>query len=67
LGVPAFDAVIQIGGQDSDVDGLDDVLAEVLEAFVLVDLALQRTIQARVFDSNADVPGERAQKLDIIA
>ena len=46
LGVPAFDAIVQIGRQDADVDRFDDVFAEFLEPLVLVDLALQRAVEA---------------------
>src|SRR6185295_9723125 len=34
LRVPALDAILQIDGEDSDVDGFDDIFAEFLETLV---------------------------------
>src|SRR4051794_36758245 len=35
LRVPALDAIIEAYGENTDVDGFDDVFAELFEAFVL--------------------------------
>ena len=42
LRVPALDAVFEVDGEDADVDGLDDVLVEVVQALVLEDLRSRR-------------------------
>ncbi len=55
LGVPALDAVVEVDGEDSDVDGFDDVLVELLEAFELGDLLLEAAVELRVLDRDADV------------
>ena len=41
LGVPALDAVVEVDGEDADVDGFDDVLVELLEPLELGDLLLR--------------------------
>ncbi len=65
--VPAFDAVVEIGGEDADVDGFDDVFAEFLEALVLLGLALERFVEADVFEGDADVAGESGEEIDVVA
>src|SRR5205823_6330572 len=63
--VPASDPILQVRRQYSHVDGFDDVLAEFLKALVLLDLALQRSVQRRVLDRDADVPGQREQQFQV--
>ncbi len=67
LGVPAFDAVVEIDGEDADVDGFDDVLVELLEAFELGDLLFEAAVELRVLDRDADVAGERFEQLHVFA
>src|SRR3974390_674047 len=65
LRVPRFDAVLQVHRQHADTDGLDNVLAELFQPLVLGDLALQRTVQARILDGNADVSCQGFQQLHV--
>ncbi len=51
-------AVFEVDGEDADVDGFDDVLVEVFEAFELVDLGLEGAVELGVLDGDADVAGE---------
>ena len=67
LRVPAFDAVVEIDGEDADVDGFDDVLVELLEPLKLDDLFLEARVEAGVLQSDADVAGQRFQQLHIFA
>ena len=67
LRVPAFDAVVEIEGQDADVDGFDDVLVELLEALELADLGFKAGVEAGVLEGDADVAGERLEQLDVFA
>ena len=46
LRVPALHAVVEVGRQNADIDRFDDVLAEFLQPLVLLDLALQRAVEA---------------------
>ena len=59
LGVPTLHPVFQVSRQDADVDGFDDVLAELFEPLVLLDLAGQRTVEARILDGDGYVAGQR--------
>ena len=67
LTVPTFDAPVQTRGQNADVDGFDDVFAEFLQALVLVRLALQRTVEARIFNGDGDVVRKSNEQIDIVA
>ena len=67
LRVPAFDAVVEVDGEDAHVDGLDDVLVELLEALELGDLFFQAGVEAGVLQGDADVAGEGFEQLDIFA
>ena len=67
LRVPALHAVVQIDGQDADVDRFDDVLAEFLQPLVLFDLLLQRTVETAILDGDRDVPDKRDQQFQVVA
>ena len=67
LRVPALDAVVEVDGEDADVDRFDDVLVELLEAFELRDLLLQPAVELRVLNGDADVAGQRLQQLHVFA
>ena len=67
LRVPALHTIVQIRRQNPDVDGLDDVLAELLQPLVLLHLVLQRTVQPRVFNRDADISRQRGQQLHVVA
>ena len=64
--VPTADPILEIGRENADVDRLDDVLVKLLQALVFVDLALQRMVEARVLDGDADIVGERLEQLDVV-
>ena len=66
LGVPAFDAVLEIDGENTDVDGFDDVFAEFFEAFDLFGLTFERAVEAGVFDGDADVAAEGDEEFDVV-
>ena len=67
LRVPAFDAVVEIEGQDADVDGFDDVLVELLEPLELADFFFQAGVEAGVLEGDADVAGQGFEQLDVFA
>ncbi len=67
LRVPAFDAVVEIDGQNADVDGFDDVFVEFLQPLEFADLLFQTRVEAGVLKSNADVAGQGFEQLDIFA
>ena len=67
LRVPAFDAIVEIDGEDADVDGFDDVLVELLEALELDDLFFEARVEAGVLQSDADVAGQGFEQLDVFA
>ncbi len=67
LRVPAFDAVVEVDGQDAHVDGFDDVLVEFLEALELGDLFLQARVEAGVLEGDADVAGQGFEQFHVFA
>ena len=67
LRIPALHAIVQIRRENADVDRLDNVLAEFLQPFVLLDLAAAASGRARVFDSDPHIAGKRQQQFDIDA
>ncbi len=67
LRVPALDAVVEIDGEDADVDGFDDVLVEFLEPLELADLFFEARVEAGVLQGDADVAGERFEQLHVFA
>ena len=67
LRVPTLHAVVQVRRQDAHVDRLHNILAELLEPLVLFDFALQRAVEARVLDGDADIAGQREQKFHVHA
>ncbi len=67
LRVPAFDAVVEVDGEDADVDGFDDVLVELLEALELADFLFQAGVEAGVLEGDADVAGQGFEQLDVFA
>ena len=67
LRVPALDAVVEIEREDADVDGLDDVLVELLQALELADLLFEARVEAGVLQRDADVAGQRLEQLDVFA
>ena len=67
LRVPALDAVVEVDGEDADVDGLDDVLVELLEAFELGDLLFEAAVELGVLNGDADVAGEGFEQLHVFA
>src|SRR5580698_3380770 len=67
LGVPALDAVVQIDGEDADVDRLNDIFVELFQALELRDLLFEALVELRILDSDADVTGERFEQLHVFA
>ncbi len=67
LRVPAFDAVVEIEGQDADVDGFDDVFVELLETLELADFFFEPRVEAGVLEGDADVAGQRFQQFNVFA
>ena len=67
LRVPAFHPVFQVGGQDADIDGFDDIFVELLQPLVLFHFALQRTVERGVLDGDADVAAQRDQQFHVHA
>ena len=67
LRVPALDAVVEVDGEDADVDGFDDVLVELLQALELADLLFEARVEAGVLQGDADVAGQGLEQLDIFA
>src|SRR5262245_14080361 len=65
--VPADDAPGVVFNHDTDIDRLDDVLAEVLETLILAGLLLKGPIQTRIFDRDADIVRYRLEQLEIFA
>jgi len=50
-----------------DVDGLDDVLVEFLEALVLDDFFFEAGVEGGVLQGDADVAGQGFEQLHILA
>src|SRR5213083_3090732 len=46
-GVPGFHDALEVHGEDTDIQGLNDIFAEVLEAHDFEGLLLERTVQLR--------------------
>ena len=67
LRVPALDTVVEVDGEDTDVDRFDDVFVELLQALELGNLLLEALVKLRVLDGDADVAGEGFQQLHVFA
>ena len=67
LRVPAFDAVVEVDGEDAHVDGLDNIFVEFLQALELGDLFFEARVEAGVLQGDADVAGEGFEQLDVFA
>ncbi len=67
LRIPAFDAVVEVEGEDADVDGLDDVFVELLEPLELANFVFEAGVEAGVLEGDADVAGEGLEQLDVFA
>src|ERR1700740_3210514 len=67
LRIPGFYSVFEINREHSDVERLDDILAEILEALDLHGLLFERLIKARILNGDRDVAGDRREKLKVIA
>ena len=65
--VPANDASGIVFDHHSDIDRLDNVLAEVLQALIFACLLLEGAIQARILDRDSDVVGYRLQQFEVFA
>ena len=55
--------LVEIDGEDANVDGLDDVFVELLQPLVLGDLLLERGVETRILNGDANVAGERFEQL----
>src|ERR1700722_17248889 len=67
LGIPGLDAVLEVESQDADVQGFDDIFAEIFEALDLSGFLFERVIETRVLDGDADVASDGEQQLEIVA
>src|SRR5437868_4304624 len=67
LRVPRLDAVGEVDCQHADADGFDDVLVEVFQPFVLTDFLFERRVEARVLNSDAEIPGQGLKQLHVFA
>src|ERR1700747_1162251 len=67
LRIPGFDSVFEINREHSDVERLDDILAEILEALDLHGLLFERLIKARILKDVRDVAANSREKLKVIA
>ena len=67
LRVPAFDALVQIESKDADVDGLNDVFVEFLEALEFADFFFEPRVKAGVLECDADVAREGFEQFNIFA
>ena len=67
LRVPALDPFLQVNRENADIDGLDDVLVEFLQALIFGYLLLQAGVQTGVLDRDSDIAGHGLQQLHVFA
>src|SRR5216683_1591192 len=65
--VPGFDDALQINGKHADVQGFNDIFAEVLEPRDFEGFLFERAVELRVVESDGDVAGDGLNQLDVIA
>ena len=65
--VPGVHALLQVTGHDTGIDGLDDVLVEVLQRLVLKRFLLERPVELGVFEGDAHVPADGVEQVDVLA
>ena len=65
--VPADDPSFDVFDHHADVDRFNDVFAEILQALIFRRLLLERTVQARILERDADVIRHRFQQLQVFA
>src|SRR5687767_8329766 len=65
--VPTHDATRIVLYDDSDVDRLNNVLAEILKTLKILGLLLKRMVETRIFNRNSDIIRHRFQNLEILA
>jgi hypothetical protein len=53
--VPADDSSIHVFDHDADIDGLDNIFAEILQVVILRSLLLERFVEKRILQSDANV------------
>src|ERR1700722_6021166 len=66
LRIPGFDAVLKVNGYDADVQGFDDIFAEILEAFDLHGLLLERMVEPGIFDGDGDVASDGEEQFEVV-
>src|ERR1700722_3461883 len=66
LRIPGFDAVLKVDGNDADVQGFDDIFAEILEAFDLHGLLFERMVEPGIFDGDGDVAGDSEEEFEVV-
>ena len=67
LRIPAFDPVVETRRENADVNRLDDVLAEFLQALILVHFLFERPVEIGVFGGDADIIRQCLQQFDVVA
>src|ERR1700722_5585241 len=55
LRIPRLDAVVEIHGKDADLEGLNDIFAEVLEPLDLQSFLFERLIKLPILDGDGYV------------
>src|ERR1700688_578795 len=65
--VPGFHHADQIHGENADVQGFDDVFAEVLEARNFQRFLFERRVQLGVVQRDGEVAGDGLHQLDVVA
>src|SRR5207249_1974297 len=65
--VPAHDLPFNIFDDHSHINGFDNIFAEVFQALVFRCLLFEGPVETRVFQRDADVIGNRLEKLQVLA
>src|SRR5689334_20858509 len=66
-GVPGLDVSLQVNGEDADIQGLDDVFAEVLKPRNFEGLLFERAVKLGVIESDCNIAANGFDQLDVIA
>src|SRR5229473_7031348 len=65
--VPGFNDAVKIDGEHADIQGFDDVFAEILEACDFERFLFERAVELRVVQSDSNIPGNRLDQFDVVA
>src|SRR5260370_25229117 len=66
-GVPGLHDAVKVNGEHADVQGFNDVFAEILEAGDFECFLFERAVKLRVVQGDGNIAGNRLDQFDVVA